>query len=140
MLEDHASMGQVGKLGIVLLFAVLKGLHMAVFAWLAGPLMNASYALPGVAALWAGLGRTHATFGFTWMQLGNAGIDMSLPLRLAPVVGVYGVVICLCHDGDRRGLPGAAATADEACSAAGSAVALRVAADTTADAGRPATR
>ena len=47
--------------------------------------------MPAVAALWAGLERTHATFGFTWMQLGNAGIDMSLPLRLAPVVGVYGM-------------------------------------------------
>jgi apolipoprotein N-acyltransferase len=44
-----------------------------------------------VAALWTGLERTHATFGFTWMQLGNAAIDMSVPLRLAPFVGVYGM-------------------------------------------------
>jgi apolipoprotein N-acyltransferase len=91
VLEDHASMGKFGSWGAFVLFAVLKGLHMAVFAWLAGPLMNRVYALPAVAALWTGLERTHATFGFTWMQLGNAGIDMAVPLRLAPLVGVYGV-------------------------------------------------
>lgn len=91
VLEDHASMGKFGSWGSFVLFAVLKGLHMAVFAWLAGPIMKRPYALPAVAALWAGLERTHATFGFTWMQLGNAGINMSLPLRLAPLVGVYGL-------------------------------------------------
>jgi apolipoprotein N-acyltransferase len=50
-----------------------------------------AYALPAVAALWTGLERTHATFGFAWLDLGNAGIDMSVPLRLAPFVGVYGL-------------------------------------------------
>jgi apolipoprotein N-acyltransferase len=44
-----------------------------------------------VAALWTGLERTHGTFGFAWLDLGNAGIDMSVPLRLAPFVGVYGI-------------------------------------------------
>ena len=91
VLEDHASMGKFGSWGSFTLFGLLKGLHMAVFAWLAGPLMNRAYAVPAVAALWTGLERTHATFGFTWMQLGNAGIDMSAPLRLAPLVGVYGL-------------------------------------------------
>ena len=32
-----------------------------------------------------------STQGFTWLDLGNAGISMSVPLRLAPVVGVYGL-------------------------------------------------
>ena len=64
---------------------------MALFAWLAGLLMNRVYAVPAVAALWTGLERTHATLGFTWMQLGNAAINMSVPLRLAPIVGVYGM-------------------------------------------------
>jgi apolipoprotein N-acyltransferase len=91
VLEDHASMGKLGSWGSFFLFSILKGLHMAVFAWLAGPLMNRAYAAPAVAALWTGLERTHATFGFTWLQLGNAGINMSVPLRLAPLVGVYGV-------------------------------------------------
>jgi apolipoprotein N-acyltransferase len=91
VLEDHARMGKFGSWGSFVLFSVLKGLHMAVFACLAGPLMQRVYALPAVAALWTGLERTHATFGFTWMQLGNAAINMSVPLRLAPYVGVYGM-------------------------------------------------
>jgi apolipoprotein N-acyltransferase len=44
-----------------------------------------------VAALWTGLERTHGTFGFAWLDLGDAGINMSLPLRLAPFTGVYGL-------------------------------------------------
>jgi len=93
VLEDHASMGKWGSWGSFVLFAVLKGLHMGVFAWLAGPLIKLKgvYSVPAVAALWTGLERTHATFGFTWMQLGNAAINMSVPLRLAPFVGVYGM-------------------------------------------------
>src|SRR5947199_2944221 len=84
-------MGPWGGWGSFFLFAILKGLHLAVFSWLAGPLMNHVYAVPAVAALWTGLERTHGTFGFAWLALGNAGIDMSVPLRLAPFVGVYGV-------------------------------------------------
>ena len=49
------------------------------------------YAIPAIAALWTGIERTHATFGFAWLALGNAGIDMALPLRLAPFTGVYGL-------------------------------------------------
>ena len=48
-------------------------------------------ALPAVAALWTGLERTHGTFGFAWLDLGNAGIDMPLALRVAPFAGVYGL-------------------------------------------------
>ncbi|HEY3939137.1 MAG TPA: apolipoprotein N-acyltransferase [Bryobacteraceae bacterium] len=91
VLEVHGDMGRWGGWGSFLLFAGLKGLHLAVFAWLAGPLMRRAYAVPAVAALWTGLERTHGTFGFAWLDLGNAGIDMSVPLRLAPFVGVYGL-------------------------------------------------
>ncbi len=91
VLEVHGGMGRWGGWGSFFLFCILKALHLAVFSWLAGPLMRTAYAVPGVAALWTGLERTHATFGFTWLDLGNAGIDMSLPLRLAPFVGVYGI-------------------------------------------------
>ena len=91
VLEFQGRMGFWGGWGTFLLFAVLKGLHLAVFGFLAGPLMRRVYAVPAVAALWIGLERTHATFGFTWLDLGNAGIDMSLPLRLAPFAGVYGL-------------------------------------------------
>lgn len=75
----------------VLLFAVAKGLHMAVFSTLAGPLLRKSWAIPALAALWTGIERTHAPLGFPWLTLGNAGIEMALPLRLAPLVGVYGL-------------------------------------------------
>ena len=49
------------------------------------------FAIPAIAALWTGIERTHGTFGFAWLALGNAGIDMPLPLRLAPFTGVYGI-------------------------------------------------
>jgi apolipoprotein N-acyltransferase len=91
VLDAHGGMVRWGAWASFALFAVLKGLHLAVFSWLAGILLNRAYAVPAVAALWTGLERTHATFGFTWLDLGNAGIDMSLPLRLAPYIGVYGL-------------------------------------------------
>jgi len=91
VLEVHGGMGVWGGWGSFALFAVLKGLHLAVFGWFAGPLMRRVYGVPAVAALWTGLERTHGTFGFAWLDLGNAGIDMSVPLRLAPFIGVYGI-------------------------------------------------
>jgi apolipoprotein N-acyltransferase len=89
-------MGQWGSWGSFLLFAILKALHLAVFSFLAGPLMKGRYAVLAVPALWTGLERTHGTFGFAWLALGNAGISMSLPLRLAPYVGVYGLSFVFC--------------------------------------------
>jgi len=91
VLEVHGGLGRAGGWATFVLFATLKGLHMALFATLAGFLMPAPWAIPAVAALWTGLERTHSIFGFTWLQLGNAGIDMPLPMRVAPVVGVYGL-------------------------------------------------
>ncbi len=79
------------------LFAILKGLHMALFATLAGLLMrtgsfiNKGWAIPAAAALWTGIERTHGNLGFAWLDLGNAGIDMPIALRLAPFAGVYGL-------------------------------------------------
>jgi apolipoprotein N-acyltransferase len=49
------------------------------------------WAIPAVAALWTGIERTHGFFGFAWLDLGNAGIDMSWPMGLAPITGVYGL-------------------------------------------------
>ena len=91
VLEVHGGMGVAGSWASFGLFCILKALHLAVFSWLAGPLMRTAYAVPAVAALWTGLERTHGTFGFAWLDLGNAGINMSIPLRAAPFVGVYGV-------------------------------------------------
>ena len=64
---------------------------MGVFALLAGILMRRWWAIPAVAALWVALEATHGSLGFAWLALGNAGIDMGLPLRLAPFTGVWGI-------------------------------------------------
>jgi len=91
VLANHGGLnGPLAVLAVVL-FALAKGLHLAVFSWMAGPILKRWWAIPGVALLWTGLERTHAPLGFAWLQLGNAGIDMALPLRLAPVFGVYGL-------------------------------------------------
>jgi apolipoprotein N-acyltransferase len=73
------------------LFSLAKGLHMAVFGWVAGLLMPRWWAIPTVAAAWVAIERTHGPLGFAWLTLGNAGIEMPLLLRLAPMVGVYGL-------------------------------------------------
>jgi len=91
VLAVHGGMGEAGGWGTFVLFCLAKALHMAVFTLLAGGLMRRWYAIPAVAALWAGLERTHGELGFTWLALGNAGIEMGVPMRMAPLVGVYGV-------------------------------------------------
>ena len=76
---------------LLALFAAVKGLHMALFALLAGILMRRWWAVPAVAALWVAIEATHGSLGFAWLALGNAGIQMSIPLRLAPITGVWGL-------------------------------------------------
>jgi apolipoprotein N-acyltransferase len=91
VLEYHGGMGRWGGWAVFLLFSIAKALHLAAFSLLAGVVVNTSYAIPAVAALWTGIERTHGNFGFAWLALGNAGIDMPLPARLAPFFGVYGI-------------------------------------------------
>jgi apolipoprotein N-acyltransferase len=91
VLAVHGGMGRWGGGGGFLLFGLYKGLHMAVFAALAGFVMPRWWAIPTVAALWTGIEHTHGFLGFAWLGLGNAGIDMPLPMRLAPITGVYGL-------------------------------------------------
>jgi apolipoprotein N-acyltransferase len=91
VLESHGGMSGWLSWVTFALFAILKGLHMALFAALAGLLMRKRWALPAVAALWTGIERTHGNFGFAWLDLGNAGIDMPVALRVAPFAGVYGL-------------------------------------------------
>jgi len=76
---------------VFLLFAVLKALHLGVFGALAGLVMRRWWAVPSVAALWVAVEATHGSLGFAWLALGNAGIDMGIPMRLAPFTGVYGL-------------------------------------------------
>src|SRR5882724_5560521 len=91
VLEYHGGMGRWGGWATFLLFAVAKAIHLGVFSLLAAVLIRTPYAIPAIAALWTGIERTHANFGFAWLALGNSAIDMPLPLRLAPLVGVYGI-------------------------------------------------
>ena len=91
VLEVHGAMGRWGSWGTFALFCVAKAAHLAIFSMLAAVLIETRYAIPAIAALWTGIERTHGTFGFAWLTLGNAGIDMPLPLRVAPFTGVYGI-------------------------------------------------
>jgi apolipoprotein N-acyltransferase len=91
VLEVHGGMGYWGSRATFLLFCVLKALHLALFSMLAAVAIPTRWGIPVIAALWTGIERTHGTFGFAWLALGNAGIDMPLPLRVAPFTGVYGI-------------------------------------------------
>lgn len=91
VLEVHGGMGRWGGWGTFLLFCLIKALHLGVFSLVAGWLMPRAWAVPAVAALWAGIERTHGPLGFAWLTLGNAAADMDLPARVAPWAGVYGI-------------------------------------------------
>ncbi len=91
VLQVHGGLGVALSWVSFLLFAILKGLHMALFATGAGWAMRKWWAIPGVAALWTGIERTHGPLGFAWLDLGNAGIGMPVAMRIAPWVGVYGL-------------------------------------------------
>lgn len=94
-LERHGGVGLAGSMVLVLLFALAKGLHTAVFVWVAGWLQGSRGAVLLIAALWVGIERLHVPFGFTWLLLGNAGLDWPALNRIAPWTGVYGISFLL---------------------------------------------
>ncbi len=91
VLSFHGGVGDVAGWALFFLFCLAKGLHMAAFTLLAGMLMRRWWAVPAVAALWVAVEASHGFLGFAWLALGNAGIDMGIPMRLAPYTGVYGL-------------------------------------------------
>jgi apolipoprotein N-acyltransferase len=91
VLSFHGGLGNVAGWAVFLLFCVAKAIHLGAFSAFAGPLMQRWWAVPAVAALWVAVEATHGSLGFAWLALGNAGIDMGIPLRLAPFTGVYGI-------------------------------------------------
>ncbi len=102
VLEVHGGMGVALGWFAFVLFAVLKALHTALFAALAGPLMRSKWALLAVPALWCGIEHAHGSWGlawlglgFAWLDLGNAGIDWPVLMRLAPLTGVHGLSFVL---------------------------------------------
>ena len=91
VLEVHGGMGRWGGWASFALFAVLKGLHLAVFSWLAGHADE-----PRLCAAGGGGAldrpRTHpCDLRVHVARFGECRDRMSLPLRLAPFVGVYGL-------------------------------------------------
>ncbi len=90
VMHSYAGLSAAGAGAIFVGFFLTKGLYLAVFSVFAGPLMRQAWAIPAVAATWVSLEGLHQYLAFTWLQLGNAGIDMPLLLRLAPVTGIYG--------------------------------------------------
>jgi apolipoprotein N-acyltransferase len=91
VLDVHGGTGPVAGWLVMALFCLIKALHMAGFALFAGWAIQVSWAALAVPAVWVAIEWTHGPLGFAWLDLGNAGIDMSIPLRLAPITGVYGL-------------------------------------------------
>jgi apolipoprotein N-acyltransferase len=90
-LAHHAGMNAAVAWLLFFLFCLAKAVQMGVFAALAGVLLQSALAIPAIAALWVAIEWTHSYTGFEWLNLGNAGSDMSIPLRLAPITGVWGL-------------------------------------------------
>jgi apolipoprotein N-acyltransferase len=91
VLQTHGGIAAWVAWLLFALFCLAKGLHMAVFALTAGPLMRLSWAVLAVPAAWVAIEITHGYLGFAWLTLGNAGLQMSVPMRLAPFTGTYGL-------------------------------------------------
>jgi len=87
----HGGLGNIGGFGVFLLFCLTPSVNMAVFAMLAGVVIHKWYAGPAIAGLWVAAERIPTPFGFMWLKLGDAGVDMGIPMRLAPITGVYGI-------------------------------------------------
>jgi apolipoprotein N-acyltransferase len=90
-LKEHAGVGPAMAWFLFGLFCLAKAVQMGVFAALSGRLMKSAFGMPAIAALWVALEWTHSYTGFEWLNLGNAGSGMSVPLRLAPITGVWGL-------------------------------------------------
>lgn len=91
VMSTHAGMGPGMGWVAYVLFALYMGLTLAAFELLARPAMLTRFSIPLIAALWTGLERLHGYMGLAWLDLGNAGINMPVPMRLAPLIGVYGL-------------------------------------------------
>jgi apolipoprotein N-acyltransferase len=95
VLEVHGAMGRWGSLGTFALFCMAKALHLGVFGAIGGWILRQPWALIGIPALWTVLDYTHSFLGFQWLMPGNSAIEMAMPMRLAPITGVYGVTFVL---------------------------------------------
>jgi apolipoprotein N-acyltransferase len=91
VLVVHGAMGPFGGWGCFALFCLLKSIHYGIFGALAGVLIRHWFGPPVIALLWAVLERTQEPLTlFGWLMLGDAVIDMPVPLRIVPFTGVHG--------------------------------------------------
>ena len=90
-LAAHGGVGEAGGWVLFALFCLFKALQLGAFAWLAGYAADSRFSAMMLAGLWTAIEYTHAPLFFAWLQLGNAAIDLPLPLRLAPYTGVWGI-------------------------------------------------
>jgi apolipoprotein N-acyltransferase len=90
-LEHHAGVSSAVAWMLFTLFCLAKAVQMGAFGVLSGPLISRRFGPPCVAALWVAIEWTHSWTGFEWLNLGNAASGMSVPLRLAPFTGVWGL-------------------------------------------------
>lgn len=98
-MEHHGDMSGGLAWFCFALFCLAKALQMGVFAALAGRVIRRWFAAPAIAALWVATEWTHSYTGFEWLNLGNAGSSLPLPLRLAPFTGVWGISFALAMIG-----------------------------------------
>lgn len=95
VMHDYGGLAAPAAAAIYAGFLLAKGLHLAVFGVLAGPMLRTPWAIPAVSALWVAIEGTHQHLGFTWLHLGSAATGMSLLAPLAPFTGVYGLSFVL---------------------------------------------
>ncbi|HEX2724565.1 MAG TPA: hypothetical protein VHN20_01955, partial [Beijerinckiaceae bacterium] len=91
VMSVHGKLGPAGGWAAFVLFCFLRAVPLGLFALAARPLLSTRFAVPLTAALWVAMERIPWLFNYTWLLLGNAGIDMAIPMRLAPFTGVYGL-------------------------------------------------
>jgi len=134
---EYGGLGQIAATGVLVLFAAVLAVFLALFAGLAWLLLPQpeSRVLWGLPALWVGLElvRTHIFTGFPWLLLGYALADHLLPAQLARLGGVYllsfvlalfntGILLLLRNPTRRRGMALAAAFLVLAAASAGGAL------------------
>ena len=105
VLAVHGDMGEWGGFGTLLVYCFIRALHYGIFSLLAAIMIPSRWAILAIPALWTGMewSQQPAT-DFAWLLLGNAGVDMALPLRLAPWVGVYGLSFLFAMTGTAAAL------------------------------------
>ncbi len=91
VISYYGQLGHVAGVVVFILFCLLKAVPLGFFGLLGGILIQRPQALLGIPALWTGIERIPSWFSYTWLTLGNAGIDLIIPMRLAPYTGVYGL-------------------------------------------------